>query len=43
MNTMNTNTLKHLYLAPVKPLPYRRWSNCVGNNINGIKYEDIQH
>lgn len=40
--TMTNNTLKHLYLAPVKPYAYRRWSYCVGKNINGKKY-DIEH
>lgn len=29
MNTMTNNTLRHRYLAPVKPYAYRLWSICV--------------
>ncbi len=37
MNTITTTLKKHAYLAPVKPyVAYRRWSICVGNDINGI-------
>ena len=43
MNTITmTNTLKHRYLAPVKPYAYRRWSSFVGKNINGTKLSIIE-
>ena len=43
MNTiMTNNTLKHLYLAPVKPYAYCRWSSFVGKNINGMKLDIIE-
>lgn len=38
MNTITmTNTLKHRYLAPVKPYAYRLWSICVGQSNNGVQ------